>query len=214
MAWQSDTHLLAVTDDVGIVSFGKVAIDINIEVFERTLVGTHQDVVVAEAQLFGLCVEFHALTHVCHTHVAFAPVKHDHGIDEQCQHKVHRHTSHHDDEPLPCRLGAELPRLRVSLHLFGVHALVDHACDLAIAAERQPAHAVLRLAVLGFETKELAAPLANGDVEENKELLHSDAKELGCQRMSALVKQYQQRDGQNELEKLNQKDFHLYLINY
>ena len=209
MTGQGDAHLLAVTDDVGIVSFGKVAVDINVEVFERTFVGTHQNIVVAETKLLGLGVELHTLAHVGHTHVALAPMEHDHGVDEQCQHKVDRHTSYHDDEPLPRRLGAELPRLRVTLHLLGIHALVDHTGDLAIATERQPTHAVLRLAVLGLETKEFAAPLANGDVEENKELLHPDAKELGCQRMSALVEQYQQRDGQNELEKLNQKDFHL-----
>ena len=209
MAGQGDAHFFAVTDDVGIVGFGKIAVDINVEVLERTLVGAHQDIVVAETKLLGLGVELHTLAHVCHTHVALAPVKHDHRVDKQCQHKVDRHTSHHNDEPLPCRLGAELPRLRITLHLLGVHALVDHTSNLTITAERQPAHAVFGFAVLRFETKELAAPLADGDVEENKELLHPDSKELGCQRMSALVKQYKQRDGQNELEKLNQKDFHL-----
>ena len=130
---QRDAHLLAATNDVGIVSFGKVTVDINIEVLERTLVGTHQDIMVAETKLLGFCIELHALAHISHAYITFAPVKHDHGVDKKCQHKVHRHASHHDDEPLPRRFGAELPRLRVTLHLVGVHALVDHTGYLAIA---------------------------------------------------------------------------------
>ena len=48
--------------------------------------------------------------------------------------------------------------------------------------------------MLGFELEETEFP-----VEEDVEFLHPDSEELGEEEMAALVQQYQQRDGQNEL---------------
>jgi len=143
-----------------------------------------------EPELLGLGVKLHAQRNVFHGHVALAPVVHDHRIDEQGEHKVDRHAGHHDDESLPRALGAKLPRLRVALHLLGIHALVNHSRNLTIASQGQPAHAILRRTVLGLEAEELAAPLADADIEEHEELFHPDTKELGRQGMTALVEQY------------------------
>ena len=80
-----------------------------------------------------------------------SPRKKHHRIDEKRQQEVEQYAADHDQQALCCRLGAEFPRLRWLRHLFLVHRLVDHPCDFAISAERQPPEAILRIAVLRFK---------------------------------------------------------------
>ena len=72
------------------------------------------------------------------------------------------------------RLRAELPRLGRLFHLFGVHRLVYHTRDFAISSQRQPAYAVLRIAMFGLVLEQ-----GKPRVEENIKLLHPYLKEAG-----------------------------------
>ena len=82
---------------------------------------------------------------------------------------------------------------------FHVETLVDHTGNLAVAAEGQPTGTVLRVAVLGFKFEQRTVPLADTHVEEDVELIYAHAKEFGKEEVTALVQQYEQRDGQDEL---------------
>ena len=82
-----------------------------------------------------------------------------HGVDEQGQEKVDKHTANHDQQSLPSGFRTEFPRLFWLFHLFGIEALVDHAGYLTVATEGQPTYTVLRVAVLGLELKQTTIPL-------------------------------------------------------
>ena len=77
-------------------------------------------------------------------------------------------------------------------HLFRVERLVNHAGNLAIAAQWQPAHTVLRVAVFRFELEEGAVPLADADVEEHVELLDAHAEEFREKEVATLVQEHKQ----------------------
>ena len=154
----------------------QLAVQVGIELLEQLAVGSNQIVAILEAQLLGLVVKLHS--HLACGDVGLAPGEEDHRVDEQGQEEVDEHAANHDEQSLPGRLRAELPGLFGLLHLLGVEALVDHAGNLAVAAQRQPAHAVLGVAFLRFETEQLAPPLTDGDVEEEVELLDPYAEEL------------------------------------
>ena len=83
----------------------------------------------------------------------FTPHKQHAGVDDEAEDEVDDDAAQHDDEALPSGLGTELPRLGRLGHLLGVHALVDHACDLDVAAQRQPANAPFRFADLLLEQR-------------------------------------------------------------
>ena len=149
---------------------------------------------VAEAIALSFLIELHAERHVLRGDIVLAPVEHDHAIDKESQQKIDGDTGHHDDEPLPGGLRAELPGLRVALELFGVHALVHHTRYLAVAAEGQPADAVGCIAVLGLELKEVEPR-----VEEEIELLYAHPEELCREHVAHLMQENQQRYGHHEL---------------
>ena len=97
--------------------------------------------------------------------------------DATCQH----------EEPLPLWLGSKLPLLRFAGHTCLSLLLIDHTLDGAIAAEGQPADAVLCLGPLWFPLPESKLP-----VKEKVKLGDPDAEELGPQEVSQLVEKYQQ----------------------
>ena len=193
IAGKGNAHRLALTLHIRRMCLGEIAVDIHVEILELTEIRSEQLVVITEAELLGLIAELHAIAHLVHAHIALAPVIHDHRIDEQGQQEIDQHTADHYQQTLPGRMGAELPWLRSLLHLLCVEALVDHARDLAIATQRQPAHAVFRIA-FELEAEELATPLADADIEEDKEFLHTDAEELREEHVATLMEQHEKRE--------------------
>ena len=189
LARQRHAGGLSVADDIDKPCLGNAAEEVGVEVLERSSVCSDEDVAVLEAHAFGLLVELHAHLHVLHAHIVLAPSEHNHGVDEQRQQEIDQHAACHDEQTLPRRLRAKLPWLLGLLHLFGVHALVYHAGNLAIAAEGQPAKAVGRVTVLGFELEKMEP-----GVEEEVEFLYSDTKELGEEEVASFVEEHQERD--------------------
>ena len=109
---------------------------------------------------------------------------------------------------------AELPGLGFLLHGLRVQRLVDHAGDLAVAAERQPADPVLGLPLLRFREQFREPAPAGGEqfhparVEEQEELLHADMEEFRERKMPQLMDDDEQGKGQDDLECLD-KDYHI-----
>ena len=106
-----------------------------VQALQWFIVGTEQDVAVAESDLAERLAELHAGRDVPERQVRVAPREKHHRVDEDGQEEVEEHTADHDQQPLPGRFGAKLPRLRGLRHLLLVHRFVDHAGDLAVPAE-------------------------------------------------------------------------------
>ena len=109
---------------------------------ERFAVGGYGYVAVAEAYLVGFLGISHAHAGFAEGHIFFTRGVNDAGIYYYSEQEVEEHSGYHDQQALPGRFAAEFPFLRRLLHLLGVHRLVDHAGDLAIASERKPADAI------------------------------------------------------------------------
>ncbi len=159
----------------------------------------HDLVAVAEALLLHELAGGNAIGHVGQRQVFAAPHEHHHAVDREAEQHVHRNTAHHHDQALPHGLGAELPRLRRLGHallLLLVHALVDHATDLHVAAEGQGTDAIDRVADLLLEERIRR-------VEEEEELLHAHAEELGGQEVAELVQGHQNGQAQQQLTEVD-----------
>ena len=176
------------------MGLGDVAIEIGRELLEGLGISAHKDIAVLKTIRLRLLVELHTQRHVLDGYVSVAPVEENHRVDEQCQQEVDQHAANHNQQSLPGGFGAELPRLGRTLHLFGIEALINHACYLTVASQGNPPNAILRIAVLGLELKE-----AELIVEEEIELLDPYAKEFGEEEMATLVQQNKYRERQYQL---------------
>ena len=114
-----------------------------VEVGQLFAVGRQRDVTVHKASLVGAVAEFHTLGSVGEVDELLALSIDDARIDDYRQQEVEQHTAQHDQQALPCGLTAELVGLGGLFHGLGVHRLVDHARDGAVAAQGQPADAIL-----------------------------------------------------------------------
>ena len=208
VARQVQTHLLAVADKVYAMGLGEVAVQVGRELLELALVCADEDITVLEAILLGLGIELHTVAHVLHGDIGVAPMEENHRIDEQGQQEVDEHTADHDQQALPGRLRTELPGLLGLFHLLGVETLVNHTGNLTVAAQRKPAHTVLRVAVLGLELKQAAVPFPYAGVEEEIEFVDAYTKEFGEEEVAALVEQHQKSDCKHELQQTYQKNIH------
>ena len=132
--------------------------------------------------------------------VIATPHPQDADVDEHAQQQVHRDPADHDDQALPRGLAAELPRLGRLGQLVLVHAFVDHAADLHIPAEGDPADAEDGIA-------DLLLPQGEAGVEEEEELLHAGAEEPGRDEVPQLVEHHQDAQAQDQLRGLDQ-EFH------
>ena len=159
-----------------------------VQALQWFIVGTEQDVAVAESDLAERLAELHAGRDVPERQVCVAPREEHHRVDEDGQEEVEEHAADHDQQSLPGRFGAELPRLRGLRHLLLVHRFVDHAGDLTVPAEGQPADAVFRVAVFGFEPEQ-----GEPGVEEEVELLNAHLEEAGEEEMPELMHQHKNR---------------------
>ena len=158
------------------------------------------DVPVLQAGVLQRLGEGHAVGERVELEVPFTPDEEDEAIDEHAEDEVDGDAPEHDDEALPCGLGPELPRLGWFGHLFLVHALVDHAGNLDVAAEREPTDAVHRFS-------DFLLPQGALDVEEEEELLDAGLEEARGDEVSEFVQHNQEREAQEELTGFDE-DFH------
>ena len=61
------------------------------------------------------------------------------------ENEIEEHSPGHHEQPLPGRVTAQLPGLRLGTEVVRVHGLVDHPGNLAVASERKPPDAVFRV---------------------------------------------------------------------
>ena len=132
-----DSDHLCVSHLIGIVALRGI---------EQLTVGHIGDVTVTEPHLLGSRSEVETLGGGIEGDILRAPVHRYACIDEDGENEVEQHASEHHEQALPRRFGAELPWFRFLLHLFGVHRLVNHTCDFAVASEGNPADAVFCVA--------------------------------------------------------------------
>ena len=154
VAGQCKGHLFAVAQHGYAVCFADGAKHVAVHTFQLHGICAQGNVAVAETDRLCHLVVLQSVRHVAQRHVGVAPSEKYHGVNHQGRDEIHKHAANHDKQPLPRRLGAELPRFYRLLHLFRVHRLVNHARDFHIAAEGQPAEGVGRVALLGLELKE------------------------------------------------------------
>ena len=158
------------------------------------------DVPVLQAGVLERLGEGHAVGERVELEIPFTPDEEDKAVDQHAENEVDGDASEHDDEALPGGLGPELPRLRRLGHLLLVHALVNHAGDFDIAAEREPADAVHRF-------PDFLLPQGALDVEEEEELLDAGLEEARGDEVSEFVEHDQEREAQEELTGFDE-DFH------
>ena len=58
----------------------------------------------------------------------------DHGVDEQGEEEIDKHTANHDQQTLPGGFRTELPRLFGLFHLLGIKTLVNHTGYFTVSA--------------------------------------------------------------------------------
>ena len=131
----------------------------------------------AEAHFVGQLVDIYAGALVAY--VGLAIVRQDAGIYYDGEDEVEKHSAEHHQEPLPGRLAAEFPRLRLAFQLFRVHGLVYHAGYLAVPAERKPAYAVFGIGIFRLEPEQ-----GETGVEEQVKFFDADTEYLGENEMS------------------------------
>src|SRR5690606_2784334 len=69
-------------------------------------------------------------------------------INEYGQYKVDGHPAEHDDQPLPGEFAPDFLMFGLFLHPYDVPALIEHARQLYIAAQGQPADTIYRISYL------------------------------------------------------------------
>ena len=109
-------------------------------------VGLEDDVTVGKSGLLHRVAEGHTLGDVSKPNDLFALGINNARVDDHREQQVEQHATQHNEQALPGGLAAEFPRLGRLLHGLGVHRLVNHARDSAIATEWNPADAIFRRA--------------------------------------------------------------------
>ena len=179
------------------------------EILRDIVVEGEDPVAVAEAHVIGQLIDIDAVPLVLD--VGAAPDVHDGDIQQDRQDEIEQDPARHHQEPLPGRLRAELPGLGLPFQGFQVHRLVHHPADLAVPAERRPADAVLGLPLrrLREQADEPGRPgreqLHPAEIEEEEELVHPDAEELGKGEMAELMDEDEHGKGQDDLECLDER---------
>ena len=176
-------------------------IDDLVHVVHRLAVDRNDPVAVLESELAARFVEGVSPARIFVREVVVAPRVADSDVDEDGQQNVHHHAGYHHQKTLPCGFGAEFIGLGGQFHLLLVHRLVDHAGDLAVSAQRQPAQPVFGVAALEFEERKPR-------VEEDIELVDADFEDPRHEEVSQFVNAHQ--NGEAE-EKLNDLDDNIHV---
>ena len=93
-----------------------------------------------------------------------------------------------------------------------VHGFVDHAVDLAVTAERQPADAIFSFPILRFRayfSEEFpfgAEQLDAFEVEEQEEFVHPDSEHFGEHEMPELMDNDKNRKRKDHLQYFHEND--------
>ena len=153
------------------------------DVVDLLAVDRHETVTVPEAHFVSRRVEIIAPFRVLVRKVGVAPGVANGAVDDDGQQDVHHDAGHHYQEPLPGGFGPEFVGFDRLFHLFLVHRFVDHAGDLDVAAQRQPAQTVLRVAPLELEERKPR-------VEEDVEFFDADLESPGHQEVPEFVFQF------------------------
>ena len=85
----------------------------------------------------------------CEWKILLAPVPYHTSIDEDGKEEIVEHAAHHNQESLPSGLCSKFPWLWLTRKFVGALSLVDHTSDGAIAAQWQPAQAILGVFLAG-----------------------------------------------------------------
>ena len=195
-------HFLAAAfDNHGAAVFvDKQSVEQRHRVVDGLAVHRYEPVAVLEAQAVARLVEGVAPAGIVVGEVGVAPRIADSAVDDDGQQDVHHHAGDHHQKALPGRFGPELPRLHGLAPEILVHRLVDHAGDLHVAAQRQPADAVFGVAALELEEREPR-------VEEDVELLDADAENPRHEEVPQLVDAHEDGETEEELDDFDEK-FH------
>jgi len=105
-------------------------------------------VTILEAQLLGTLAELVAVNHILIRDILRAIRERDAAVDEKGEDNIHCNACNKHQKTLPSGFCAILPRLWCRCQLLLIHALIDHSCNLAVTAERQPTETILRIAPL------------------------------------------------------------------
>ena len=151
---------------------------------------------ILESQLPEVLSHVKAVGHIVNPDVLISPDIEHHDVDEDAENEIDRNPAEHDDQPLPGRLGPELPGLWRFLELFLVHALIDHPGDLHIASQGDPTDSVHRFPDLLLEEREFV-------IEEKIELLNPGLKQLCGYEVAHFMQHDQQGQAQQELGDLD-----------
>ena len=170
------------------------------DVVDLLAVDRDEAVAVAESHPVARLVEVVAPAGLVVREVGLAPRVADADVDRDGQQNVHHHAGDHHQKALPGGLGPELPGLHLALLVLLVHRLVDHARDLDVAAQRQPAQSVFGVPAAELEEREPR-------VEEDVELLDADAEDARHDEVSQLVDTHEDREAEEELKNLDD-EFH------
>ena len=203
VARHGDDDLLALAEDGNVAGLHDEAGGIFVETLEGSRVGLEEDVAVAEADVLERLAIIHTHLHVLQGQIRVAPVEEHHRVDKQGEDEVEQDAAHHDEQTLAGRLRAELVGLGRFGQLLLVHAFVDHAGNLAVAAEGEPADAVFRLAVLRFEFEE-----REPRVKEKVELFDAHFEKAGEKEVPELMDYHEDRKTQDELQGFDKKCLH------
>ena len=184
------------------------------EILGLVVVQPEDPVSAAETHLIGQLIDIHGIAVIFH--IGTSPDIQNKGIGQDGKEEVIQDPARHHQQALPGIVRPELPGLGFLLHGFRVQGFVDHAGDLAVAAEGQPPDPVLGLPFLRLREQPREPAPAGGEefhaahVEEQEELLHADMEEFGKGKMPQLMDDDEQGKGQDDLECLD-KDDHIRL---
>ena len=214
-----DDHFLAVAlhgDGLHVVEediVGEVA-----EGFRVRGIDQQHLVAVAEARVLHLLGEFQTVFGVFERDVVVAPREAHQDVDDDGREEVDEHAANDDEETLPGRFRAELPRVYFAAQVAGFGGLIDHAVDGAVAAEGQPAESPLSgfgmigpfLGGLSGEEAEVHLPVEafhpdqrETRVEEDVELVHASLEDFREGEMPELVGDHEERQAGQKAEDLH-----------
>ena len=190
------------------VAAGQVGLQ-HAEVLRHVVVEGQYAVAVSETHLVGQFVDIYGVVLI--REISLSPDAKDAAVSDDGEDEVVKNTSGHHEQALPGLLGAELPGLGIFLHALEVQGLVDHAADLAVSAQRQPAYAILGLG-LGRLGEKFSEPLGllgreklgTSHVEKEEEFVHTYAEKLRKSEVAELVNDDEHREGQYHLKRLDQ----------
>ena len=196
-----DCGILAVAGESN--GLGVVEQNINknlVEIVGGLAIDTLNHIALAESKAITHRIHGDTVFEVVDRHIRIAPIESHHRIYNHCKYGIDDDAGKHYNKALPGGFGAELPRLGVVFEVVGVGGLVYHTGNAHIAAERNPADAVLSLPAFEFEE-------AEPRIEKQVEFFDPALENFCGDEVSKLVKYNQEAQTHQQLRYFN-SDFH------